>query len=189
MNIALPVLLLTSLFFTFPQAQEPVEPERQQGEVAEAEAPHPLAEIDAVIEEVYASVSFEKGEVPDWKRLENTLMEGATFVQPPRRGQKREIISTADFVQLFKDDVTNFDMSATGFWERVVHTTTTEFGDTATCLVVFEVRVEKDSEQPMGRGLDSISLVRRDGRWWITSIITEWERPGRPLPKSLLGQA
>lgn len=62
----------------------------------------------------------------------------------------------------------------------------TVFGNTATVLVVFEVRVEEDSAMPMGRGLDSISMIRVDGRWWVTSILTDWERPGQTLPAELL---
>jgi hypothetical protein len=144
------------------------------------------AEVQEVVDALYQAVSFEKGGEPNWAMIENLCMEGAGFSQPPRAPAKRAVITTKEFIDSFKSDLDVYKMRETGFWERVVNTTTTQFGDTAVALVVFEVRVEKDGEKPMGRGLDTVSMVRSDGRWWVTSINTDWERPGQALPKELL---
>ena len=145
-----------------------------------------FAEVQEVVDALYQAVSFEKGGEPNWAMLENLCMDGAGFSQPPRAPAKRAIITTKEFIDSFKSDLDVYKMRETGFWERVVNTTTTQFGDTAVALVVFEVRVEKNSDKPMGRGLDTVSMVRSDGRWWVSSINTDWERPGQTLPKELL---
>jgi len=159
------------------------DPTAKQEEAAEV---HEFADIQHLIDTVYKSISFDKGGEPNWELLESTMMAGATFSQPPRRPAKRQIIGTEAFIASFKEDLDLYKMRETGFWERIINTETTVFGNTAVAFVVFEVRVEEDVNKPMGRGVDSISMVRSEGRWWVTSILTDWERPGQEIPAHLL---
>ena len=53
----------------------------------------------------------------------------------------------------------------------------------------FEARLDPASATPIGRGVDRLHLVRHDGRWWIASIVTEYEGPGKPLPEEYLAPA
>jgi hypothetical protein len=166
--------------------QGPVTTPQQGVDSADAKQHQQFSEIPAVVQAVYQSVSFEKGSEPNWALLRSTLFAGARFCQPPRRPLKRALRSADDFIDSFKEDMDRYNMRTSGFWERIVNTTTTQFGDTATVFVVFEVRLVKDSPKPQGRGLDTISLIRTEGRWWITSIVTEFERPNQLLPEELL---
>jgi hypothetical protein len=38
----------------------------------------------------------------------------------------------------------------------------------------------------LGRGINSIQMVRKDGRWWITSIIWDEETGAGPVPAKYL---
>ena len=40
--------------------------------------------------------------------------------------------------------------------------------------------------QALGRGINSIQMVRKDGRWWITSIICDEETGAGPAPAKYL---
>jgi hypothetical protein len=184
MRLPLAAFFLLSATFGVHSLLASQEPESTSQSAAAEE--HEFADIQNVVKAVYQSVSFEIGSEPNWELMRSTLMDGAIFSQPPRRPDKRKIINADAFIESFKSDLDTYKMRETGFWERVVHTTPTVFGNTATVLVVFEVRVEKDSATPMGRGLDSISMIKVDGRWWVTSILTDWERPGQNLPAELL---
>jgi len=146
-------------------------------------------EVGAVIEALYGAVSFDLGGEPDWATLRSLFLDGAVLAQPRRGTEDLELLSVESFVARFTSDLKAFEARGTGFWERVAGSTCSSFGRTAHCRVVFEARFDSDSPDPMGRGVDAIQLVRNDGRWWIASIATEYERTDLPIPAELLSEA
>ena len=40
--------------------------------------------------------------------------------------------------------------------------------------------------EPFARGVNSIQLVRQDGRWWVVTILWDVERPDQPIPPPYL---
>jgi len=142
--------------------------------------------VNGVVETLYQAVSFGPGEEPDWELLRSLFLEGAVLAQPARGGEDVELWSLDHFIQSFKDDLVTYDMQETGFWERVGGTACSNFGRVTHCDVVFEMRTDVDSPQPLGRGVDGIQMVKTGGRWWIISVATEHERPDRPIPKALI---
>ena len=141
-----------------------------------------VSTIDGVVSALYRSVSFEPGGEPDWATLRTLMMPDAVLAQPVRGSDEVELLTVDEFVGLFQDDLEAFDMRRTGFHESIARVETTSFGRIAHCLVVFEVRTDPGASAPLGRGVDSIELVRTDGRWWIAAITTEHERPNRQIP-------
>ncbi len=139
-----------------------------------------------VVEALYRSVSFGPGEEPDWDLLASLFFDNSVLAQPARGSQDVELWSLDHFIESFKNDLVTYEMQKTGFWERVAGSSCSNFGRVAHCDVVFEMRTDKDSPQPLGRGLDGIQMVKTGGRWWIVSIATEHERPDRPIPKALI---
>lgn len=139
--------------------------------------------IDGTLDALYAAVTFGPGGECDWDRLREIFFPGAIFIQPPQRGAKRKVIDLAGFFADWHEFFEGSTVCETGFVEKIAHRTTDHFGDIAHSYVVFEVRIDPDSPEPIGRGMDSIQLIRVDGRWWVNSIITEFERPGRPMPE------
>lgn len=166
---ALPLLALIPSLPGPPQEQDP---------------PEEVRTIDGVLDTLYRSVSFGPGEEGDWKLLRSLLIEDAVFVQPPR-GDVPRIWDTDEFVQDFKDFIASSPAKERGFHERIVARRTDTFGTIAHSYVVFESRFEEEGE-PVGRGLDSIQLVKHEGRWWVVSITTAFETPNQPLPKRFL---
>jgi len=62
------------------------------------------------------------------------------------------------------------------FWEGELWRETRLFGDMAHVLSAYETRRSRNGEL-LNRGVNSIQLFRRDGRWWISAMI--WRREGR----------
>jgi hypothetical protein len=62
------------------------------------------------------------------------------------------------------------------FWEGELWRETRQFEDVAHVLSAYETRRTRDSEA-LNRGVNSIQLFRRDGRWWVSAMI--WRREGR----------
>ena len=60
------------------------------------------------------------------------------------------------------------------------------FKDVAHILVLFEAGFPGNDR--FARGVDSIQLVKRNGRWWIAGILNEWPDPENPLPADLIPQ-
>ena len=163
-------------------------PARQETLAAESVATIPpgTSSVDELIEAVYSSVSFPAGEVPDWDRVRELMLPEALIVQPAAGGRGIRTMGVEGFVQVFVEDIENYGMSAAGFEERVVATEVTQFGDMASALVVFEARMLSGPRTTPQRGLDCFHLVRKDGRWWIASIATQFARPDDQIPERLL---
>ena len=130
--------------------------------------------IDSVIAEMYEMVSFEPGQRPDWSRQSEIFTPGARMVRVNDEG-------------VFEFDADSFrinfeSMIASGvlpsFWEGEIWHETHLFGEMAHVLSAYETRQTRDGA-PLNRGVNSIQLFERDGRWWISAMI--WRREGRTL--------
>lgn len=156
------------------------------GFVIAADSPPPAeaSTPEAVVEALYRAVSFEPGGGPDWQRLRSLMLPGAVLAQPVRGGDEVELLTVDEFIERFQKELGGSPLREAGFRETIARTETTRFGRIAHCHVVFEPRTGGDSATPLGRGVDSIELVMTGGRWWIASIATELEQPGRPIPES-----
>jgi hypothetical protein len=133
-----------------------------------------MHDLDTIIAAMYDSVSFEPGESPDWKAQKEIFAPGARMVRV-----------TDDGVFEFTNETyrSNFEaMIASGalpsFWEAELWRETRLFGEVAHVLSAYESRLTRGGELT-GRGVNSIQLYRRDGRWWISAMI--WRREGRDV--------
>ena len=142
--------------------------------------------IDGIINTLYKSVSFEAGGEPDWDLLRSMLFTDAIFVMRTSRSSPMQKFSTDEFIDLFKRDITTYNMRETGFNERVTGYTADTFSRLTHAFVVYEVRLRPEDEQPLQRGVDSIQLVHNEGRWWIASITNDIETPDNPIPERFL---
>ena len=133
-----------------------------------------MNDLDSVIAEMYDAVSFEPGERPDWRRQEQIFAPDARMVR-----------ITDDGVFEFDNDSyrTNLESmidsgALPSFWEAELWRETRLFGEMAHVLSAYESRTSKGGP-PLGRGVNSIQLFRRDGRWWISAMV--WRREGREV--------
>jgi hypothetical protein len=57
-------------------------------------------------------------------------------------------------------------------------------GDMAHCQAVYAASIP-GSERPPSLGVDFYHLIKKNGRWWITSVVNEVLRPGVDIPEKL----
>ena len=155
-------------------------------EAAAARDAEAFATIDGTIDALYESVSFGPGEECNWDRLRLILLPEAIFIQPAARGEKRKVIDIESFFADFREFIATSPAKDLGFHESIAARRTDRFGDVAHSYVIFEPRFDPKSEEALGRGLDSVQLIRIDGRWWVVSITTEFERGENVLPARFL---
>lgn len=73
-----------------------------------------------------------------------------------------------------------------GFWEREIARRTERFGNIAHIFSTYESRAGDPRSPPVARGINSVQVVRREGRWRIASIVFQVERPTTPIPDRYL---
>jgi hypothetical protein len=130
--------------------------------------------LDAVIAEMYDTVSFEAGRRPDWSRQENIFAPGARLVRVNDNGIFE--FDLASYRENFEAMIDSGEMPS--FWEGELWRDTREFDDVAHVLSAYEARRARGGEV-LNRGVNSIQLFRRDGRWWISAMI--WRREGKTV--------
>lgn len=141
------------------------------------------ASAEGLVRSVYTMVTFEPGTTPDWDAVRSAFLPEAVVVLRTSR-TATSVFSVDGFVQDFVTFIERANAVTTGFRERVLRTATTEFGDIAHVLVLYDAQIP-GSGRPPQQGVDSFQLIRRDGRWWIVSIANEIPTPERPVPAPL----
>jgi len=138
-----------------------------------------MDDLDSVIAEMYDQVCFEKGQRPDWKRQAEIFAPGARMVRINDSGVFE--FDQESYRVNFEAMIDSGEMPS--FWEGELWRETRQFGDMAHVLSAYETRRSRGGEV-MNRGVNSIQLFRRDGRWWISAMI--WRREGKAV---LIGDA
>ncbi len=131
-----------------------------------------MNDLDAVIKEMYDSICFEAGQRPDWKRSEAIFAPGARMVRINDDGVFE--FDQESYRENFETMIDSGEMPS--FWEGELWRETRLFGDMAHVLSAYETRRSRKGEL-LNRGVNSIQLFRRDGRWWISAMI--WRREGK----------
>lgn len=130
--------------------------------------------LDSVITAMYETVSYEAGSHPDWEREAQIFAPHARLVRMNDDGVFEFNLASyrTDFEKMIASGL------LTSFWEAEIWRETRQFDDMAHVLSAYETRKTPDGPI-VNRGVNSIQLFRRDGRWWISSLI--WRREGRTV--------
>ncbi len=132
------------------------------------------SDLDSIIAAMYESVCFEAGGRPDHATYSEIFAPDARLVR-----------ITDDGVFEFDKESYRANLDAMidsgelpSFWEGELWRETRQFGEMAHVLSAYETRSSRHGEV-LNRGVNSIQLFSRDGRWWISAMI--WRREGRQI--------
>ena len=59
-------------------------------------------------------------------------------------------------------------------------------GDIAQVFSTYEARPRREDPRILWRGINSVQLYRRDGRWWVSSILWTRESESARIPPEYL---
>jgi len=139
---------------------------------------------DGLINEIYKTVTFPaEGPVPDWKKVESMFIADAVIVMRVTR-DSMAVFSVKGFIDDFVNFVENSPAKTVGFTERILKMKPLVFGDIAHILVLYEASIT-GMKRPPTVGVDSWHLLKKDGRWWITSVANDITTKERSAPKEL----
>ncbi len=143
----------------------------------------PYATPEDAVRHLYRLVTFPAGPDPlDYDALRDAFIPEAVIVLRTSRTEST-VMSVDDFEADWRRFIAEYAIEETGFTEEITGLVPMEFGDIAHVLVLYEASIPgRLSPQ---EGVDSIHLIRRDGRWWIAGILNEVPTPDRPVPAVL----
>jgi len=150
---------------------------------AQTPAGETLQTPDGLVRETYDIVTFEAGTTPDWDNVRSMFIDDAVIVLRTSK-DSTTVFSVDGFVDDFVAFIERADAERTGFTENIIRMESTEFGDMAHVLVLYEASIP-GSERPPQQGVDSFQLIKKADRWWIVSITNEIPTEHRPIPAIL----
>ena len=143
-----------------------------------------LQSAQGVVRELYRLVCVRVGGDTDWEEVGSLFLPEAVIVLR----ESKDALSTFT-LQGWIDDFIAYNKKARsserGFEEKIVRMAPTEFRDIAHILVLYEARLLDWKDKPAQPGVDSIELVRKDGRWWIAAITNDLPNAENPIPAPL----
>jgi hypothetical protein len=148
-----------------------------------------LASIEGTIAALYDAVGFAPGGAPDWERLRGIFLDDARLI-PPQLGDP-PALHVVDF-DTWRRESEEFlagpgrEIAARGFREAELASRVERFGAIAHSFSSY-ASCFRDSPEPFARGINSIQLVHRDGRWWVATIMWDVERAGVAIPEEFGG--
>jgi hypothetical protein len=149
--------------------------------------PADVASSEAIIAALYDVISGGRNQDRDWDRFRSLFTSGARLIVgapspdgrvPSRNMTVEEYIVSAD--PFLKRD---------GFWERELARRVERYGNVAHVFSTYESRVNSADSPPFSRGINSIQLITNGERWWVVTILWDFERPGNPIPAQYLPPA
>lgn len=149
-----------------------------------AARPEDVASVDAIIAALYDVISGPPGQDRDWNRFRSLLAEDARLIiaAPSPQGRVPSRSMTAEEYITAADAFLKRD----GFWEREIARRTERYGNVTHAFSTYESRVKTADSPPFTRGINSIQLVTDGTRWWVVTILWDFERPGNPIPAEYL---
>ncbi|MFY9744433.1 MAG: hypothetical protein WA252_07355 [Candidatus Sulfotelmatobacter sp.] len=147
--------------------------------------------VEHLVASLYDVISGPAGKPRDWDRFRSLFLPDgrlgviradapATAEQPARKSDA--VFLTPD-MYIERDDAY---FKAHGFFERSIANRIEEFGNLVQVWSTYESRHAADDPRPFSRGINSLQIVRAQGRFWVASIIWDDERPGLTLPEKYL---
>ena len=129
---------------------------------------------ESVVKACLDIISVNKGETPDWKRMQNLLMNGASFTMCYTKND------TAKTRWFTLEQMKKMGYERTGFTETQLAIDVQQFGGMANVFQSYEARTHDGRHNQ--RGINSYQLIYDHGRWWISSLMWTDATRSNPLP-------
>ncbi len=166
-------------------AQQTTAPAAQPAAVTPAANPADVASPEAITTALYDVISGPASQARDWDRFRSLFLPGARLLYSqttPAGEMQLHAMTVEDFVRI----VTPIYASGGGFFERDIGHRIERFGNVAHVFTAYETRRSGPDGPVAARGINSVQLVRHEGRWWVVNVAWDTERPGNPIPPEFL---
>ena len=123
--------------------------------------------IVALLEQLYALISFEEGAEPNWHGLERVFSESARITRITPEGT--DFMDRNGFLAMTRNML---ELGAyTSFYEFEIARRIEQFGDVAQVWSLYETRRNRAAREALGRGVNSIQLIRQKAEWRVLGLL------------------
>ena len=150
-----------------------------------------VSSIDGLMAALYDVISGPAGKPRDWDRFRSLFAPDGRLgiVRVDHPAVDGQPAKPGDVYFLTPDMYVERDapfFAKEGFFEHGIANRVEQFGNLVSVWSTYESRHAPEDAKPFARGINSIQLVKAQGRWWIASILWEDEREGLALPEKYL---
>lgn len=123
--------------------------------------------IVRVLEQLYSVISFEEGGEPDFRGLSDVFSRHARITRLTPDGT--DFMDRTTFASMVQSML---ELGAyTSFYEFEVARRIERFGDVAQVWSLYETRTHRAAQAALGRGVNSIQLIREAGEWRVLGLL------------------
>lgn len=145
--------------------------------------PAALTSVDGVVKRLYEVISGPAGQRRDWDQFRQLFRSEARLNAMGKDREGKPRFSTMAIEDYIRNAGPNFEQN--GFFEREISRITEQYGDMVHVFSTYESRRTIDGEV-FSRGINSIQLIQKDGRYWIVNILWNSESADQPIPAKYL---
>jgi hypothetical protein len=154
-------------------------------------APSDVDTVDHLLSALYGVISGPAGQPRKWDRFRSLFLPNGRLgiVRPAVQATADKPGSAGDVVLFSPDTYVERDtpyFAKNSFYERALANRVETFGNLTAVWSTYESRHELKDAKPFARGINSLQLVKAQGRYWIASVMWEDEHDGLTLPQKYL---
>lgn len=141
---------------------------------------------EALLTAIYDTFQRAPGEKINWERFKSFHAPGAILIpNVEQTGGEWRIMSVDEFAEwidgIFAEHSPIGSPEDHGLAEDQIHHTMERYGDVVQVMSTYE-RHPYDSNEIDGRGINAMTFVHNDGRWWIAAVAWDEESGAGPIP-------
>ena len=152
--------------------------------IAQDADPDDVDSIDSIISALYEVISGPENTPRDWDRFHSLFVPDARLV-PIGLDSTGAVMHRAWSPQDYEEVVRPY-FDVNGFFEVELSRVEERYGNMAHAFSTYESYRAANHEGFIGRGINSIQLVRQDDRWWILTVFWQPDWPDLPVPDKYL---
>jgi hypothetical protein len=160
------------------------------GSSAHAQTAPDYQTVEGVMTELYAAVTRAPGKPFEWNRLRAIMLPNGVMLPQRRQTQNQDRMMSVDSFISWIDRGWKPIIGTPqdqGFFERQTNLVVEQYGDIAHAFTTYE-KGPYEPRRVQARGINSVQLVKREGRWWILAITWDEENSAGPLPERYRGR-
>jgi hypothetical protein len=138
--------------------------------------------LDKTVKELYQCICFKKGQKPKLKKLKALFFEEGKLVN--NNGETPQAFTSEKYITVFQEKI--FQTKVTEFSEKEVFSKTEIFGKIAQRFSTYETRYVVAGSKYFSQGINSIQLLKINGKWLVTSLIWNNQSKTLKIPKRYL---
>lgn len=153
-----------------------------QSATAATADPADVADPQALVNALYEIMTRRPGERFDWQRMRPLFLPSARLIPNTEQTAGEFRVLTVDEFTDWIDRVSVIGgPDDHGFQEEEIATRIEQFGDIAHAFSTYQKHFH-GSADILGRGINSIQMVRMNDRWWVSQIVWDEESGAGPIP-------